>query len=283
MPADVLVHPRSGRVRDRKTIRSVMLRAGLVVPPFALVALTALLVAEAAPAYASCNGMAYNYSEQFSQPENFLGVERFISTPSSRLYNDNYEHILFYLQIFHSNDPGQTCPETTLNGSKACWIQDGLGMGNVSGHVARSLTPYLEVSGPNNYYYPSFYGSLSQDSFFTIYFVRFDGSYALFNVYANNTFVGSFDQYNADNYISATAEMYSSLSIGAHCPTIDTGGSDAWFGTSGYGNPQSGYQLANTTDGSNWYTWTSGVNVTANYEFDRLVNNSAFGAKGGSD
>lgn len=187
-------------------------RSGLFFLAVTVLCSVGLVISTEAPALAECNGTNYNYSQQFSQANNFLGVERFISTPPSRL-ND------------YAND------------------------------------------------------------FFTVFFTAFESgtNYALFDVYLNNTYFGTFEQYQADNSISATAEMYSSNQIGAHCPTISTNGGDAWFGTNGYGSASSGAWLDNTNDGKNWSEWTSGVNLTQNYEFDRIVSNSAFGAKGGTD
>lgn len=241
----------------------------------------ALISTTAAPAAASCNGMEYNYAEYFSSPHNYRGLERFISTPAARLFDYNNEHILFWFEVEYPNNPGENCPYG------ACWVQIGLGAGHTGNALANSLQVYWENTGPGNYYlaqyFPSF--SIPQNTFYTVFFTGFNAyNQANWATYEASSYVNGGTTFNADNYVAAAAEAWSSNTIGVHCPHIDTGNNFVYFGTHGNGVTDAGVAMYNSFNGQTWSEWTGAIQPpTQQYEFHLLRANSAFSARGGTD
>lgn len=275
----------------------VLHRRVLVMPSMVLTLSALLLTTNAAPALALCNNLSYNYSGQVSAyrvagAPYYRGINARISTPSTRLFDPQNEHAIYWIEVQHWNDPGQTCPGGNDSGNfpnEWCWVQVGLGMGRVRYVRADYLQAYLEISAPGNYYYVNFWPasqvSLPQNLLYTVHFDHFDAAgWPIFNSYFGSIHIGTDRQYNADNSIRAAAEMWSNnIANFNHCPRIDVNNQYVWFGTNGYGYSDGSLAMQNSPDGRNWSEWTGPVWLDQNYEFRRVRSNGAFGARGGGD
>lgn len=188
------------------------------------------------------------------------------------------DHIINYL------DAGVT--QLGCNGYTSCWIQEGYGIGDVSGHIATSLSPYAEEN--DNYGYDVNWStfSLTQND---LYVIDFTGQMAsigsgntvgLYEAWtiptgANPVLVaGAWLQYYNHTNVQATTEAYTTASDA--CPTLSQ---YQYFGTDGSANNNSNTQL-NVYNGSAWESWPTNdlyfEGPSYPYEYTSLSNAGAF-------
>jgi hypothetical protein len=250
-----------------------------------LAAMGLAVTAESASA-ATC----YNYKYAgYTSGNGYQGIERYISIPSSTLQSYSQQHVLFWNGL---NDYNKAlCPNWATPGQSPqyiCWVQGGTQLGNVDNQTYTGVIAYFETSSPNNaggyHYYPFPQYSLSQDTFFTLYYngQTFDG-YALYTGYIKvssgaTDFLQEGELADGQGSIESNAEVYSST---GSCPALSRSGYYQYFGTNGGGGTNSGYELEATTSVPNsWSPWTSGSQIptskNAPYNSSPIVSSAAF-------